>query len=107
GVRAHPGRGTAAPGVGRRGGQPRVAAPRRAARVPTGRRAMGRIAGLIVAALLAVGSVGSAAHAEPSDERLVLTGLAMVPPTYLLGVTFHEGSHALAAKLVGGTVREV
>jgi hypothetical protein len=34
----------------------------------------------------------------------VLTGLAMAPPTYLVGVTLHEGSHALAATLAGGTV---
>jgi hypothetical protein len=31
----------------------------------------------------------------------------MAPPTYLVGVTLHEGSHALAAKLVGGTVDQV
>lgn len=40
-------------------------------------------------------------HAEPSDRALVYTGLALAPPTYLVGVTLHEGSHALAAKLVG------
>jgi len=34
----------------------------------------------------------------------VLTGLALAPPTYLVGVTLHEGSHALAAKLVGAKV---
>lgn len=61
---------------------------------------MGRAA-LIIVLLCAT------AHAEPSDERLVLTGLAMAPPMYLLGVTLHEGSHALAAKLVGATVDEV
>jgi hypothetical protein len=44
------------------------------------------------------------AHAEPSDRALVYTGLALAPPTYLLGVTLHEGSHALAAKLVGAQV---
>lgn len=62
---------------------------------------MGRTALLLITLLCAT------AHAEPSNERLVLTGLAMVPPTYLLGVTFHEGSHALAAKLAGGTVDEI
>lgn len=31
----------------------------------------------------------------------------MAPADYLLGVTLHEGSHALMAKLVGGTVEEV
>ena len=53
-----------------------------------------------VALLLAA----STARADPSDRTLVLTGLAMAPPTYLLGVSLHEGSHALAAKLVGATV---
>ncbi len=40
-------------------------------------------------------------HAEPSDRDLLLTGLLLTPPTYFIGVTLHEGSHALAAKLVG------
>jgi hypothetical protein len=48
--------------------------------------------------------IASTARAEPSDRTLVLTGLAMAPPTYLVGVTLHEGSHALAAMMVGGTV---
>ncbi len=60
------------------------------------------------AALLILLLLTSPSHAdEPSDKRLVLTGLAMAPPTYLLGVTMHEGSHALAAKLVGGTVDQI
>jgi Peptidase M50B-like len=59
-------------------------------------------AGLICAALVTLGA--GAVAAEPSDRALVLTGLALAPPTYLVGVTLHEGSHALAAKLVGGTV---
>jgi hypothetical protein len=45
-----------------------------------------------------------AVRADPSDRTLVLTGLAMAPPTYLIGVTLHEGSHAVAAKLVGAKV---
>jgi hypothetical protein len=56
------------------------------------------IAGLLVARVAA---------AEPSDGTLVAAGLAMAPPTYLLGVTLHEGSHALAALLVGGTVDQL
>nr|MBA3541505.1 M50 family metallopeptidase [Deltaproteobacteria bacterium] len=60
---------------------------------------------LAVAALLAQPRV---AHAdEPSATRLVLVGLALAPPTYLVGVTLHEGSHALAAKLVGAEVVDV
>jgi hypothetical protein len=70
---------------------------------------MGRVHRLTLCAL-AVASLATAERAyagEPSNERLVLTGLALAPPTYLLGVTLHEGSHALAAKLVGGTVDQV
>jgi hypothetical protein len=44
------------------------------------------------------------AHADPSNGTLVLTGLALAPPTYLAGVSLHEGSHALAALMVGATV---
>lgn len=47
------------------------------------------------------------AAAEPSDERLFWVGAAMAPPTYLIGVTLHEGSHAVMAELVGGDVDEV
>jgi hypothetical protein len=31
----------------------------------------------------------------------------MAPPTYLAGVTLHEGSHAVAAKLMGADVTEI
>ena len=47
------------------------------------------------------------AAADPSDRTLVLVGLAMAPPTYVIGVSLHEGSHALAAKLVGADVEEL
>ena len=47
------------------------------------------------------------AAAEPDNKDLVLVGLAMAPPTYLIGVTLHEGSHAVAAKLMGAEVTEV
>jgi len=47
------------------------------------------------------------AAAEPSDRDVFLVGLALAPPTYLVGVTLHEGSHALGAKLVGATVDEL
>jgi hypothetical protein len=65
---------------------------------------MGR-ACFVIGLLLALATPARAD--EPSDGRLVLTGLAMAPPTYLVGVTMHEGSHALAAKLVGGTVDHI
>ncbi|HET9622505.1 MAG TPA: M50 family metallopeptidase, partial [Kofleriaceae bacterium] len=47
------------------------------------------------------------ARAEPSDRALVVTGLALAPPPYLLDVTMHEGSHALAALLVGAEVDQL
>lgn len=56
-----------------------------------------------IAAITGIAAVAPA-HAEPSDRALVLTGLALAPPTYLVGVSLHEGSHALAAVLVGATV---
>jgi hypothetical protein len=61
-----------------------------------------RAAAVVVCAALA--GLPRAANADPSDRTLVLTGLAMAPPTYLLGVTLHESSHALAALLVGADV---
>ncbi len=66
---------------------------------------MNRAWPILVLLVLALG--GEIAHAEPSNERLVWTGLALAPPTYLVGVSLHEGSHALAAKLAGGTVDEI
>jgi len=65
---------------------------------------MGRTTALVTVAL---GLACATAHAEPSNERLVLTGLAMAPVDYMLGVTLHEGSHALAAKLVGAEIDEI
>lgn len=56
------------------------------------------------AILLALCSTGGA---EPSNERLALVGVALAPADYLLGVSLHEGSHALMAKLVGGRVEQL
>ena len=58
-------------------------------------------------AILAILFATLRAAASPSDETLVYTGLALAPPTYLVGVALHEGSHALAAKLVGAQVLDV
>lgn len=58
-------------------------------------------------ALIILVLLSGTAAAEPSNERLFYTGLAMAPPTYFIGVTLHEGSHALMAELVGGDVQEV
>lgn len=60
------------------------------------------VRGLVIVALWA-----GVARAEPSNRDLVYAGLALAPPTYLVGVSLHEGSHALAAVLVGGTVMSV
>lgn len=61
-------------------------------------------AATVVAALLLH---ATPARAEPSDRALFGWGLAMAPPTYLLGVSLHEGSHALAGLLVGAEITEV
>jgi hypothetical protein len=59
---------------------------------------------LVIALLIA----SRAARAdEPSNTKLVLWGMAMAPPTYMVGVTLHEGSHALMAKIVGGHIEEI
>jgi hypothetical protein len=58
-------------------------------------------------ALLILALLARSAAAEPDNETLVYVGLAMAPPTYLAGVSLHEGSHALAAKLVGADVEEL
>lgn len=62
---------------------------------------------LALCAFAALCAMRHDAGAEPSDRRLVLTGLALAPPTYLVGVTLHESSHALAALLVGADVEEL
>lgn len=60
---------------------------------------------LVVALLLAA---PASAHAdEPTDGELVAGGLAMAIPTYFLGVALHEGSHGLAAELVGADVTQL
>jgi hypothetical protein len=62
---------------------------------------------MIRALVAAVVMIAGTARADPSDRTLVLTGLAMAPPTYLIGVSLHEGSHALAALLVGASVDQL
>lgn len=61
----------------------------------------------VAATAVALARAPSVAHGEPSDRALVLTGLALAPPTYVAGVSLHESSHALAAKLVGASVDEL
>ncbi|MBA3820287.1 MAG: M50 family metallopeptidase [Deltaproteobacteria bacterium] len=68
---------------------------------------------LAIALVISAGLLGPAlrgaapAGADPTDRTLFFTGLALAPPTYLIGVGLHEGSHALAAKLVGAEVLDV
>jgi hypothetical protein len=57
--------------------------------------------GLVLACLAAP------ARAEPSDRELFYWGLGGAVPTYLLGVSLHEGSHALMGKLLGAEITEV
>ena len=67
-----------------------------------------RVRGTAFAIAAVVGLVAARpALAEPSNQALVLTGLALAPPTYLVGVTLHESSHALAAVMVGATVDQL
>ncbi len=58
-------------------------------------------------ALLAVCALASAARAQPDHSTLVYVGMAMAPVDYIAGTALHEGSHALAAKLVGADVDEL
>jgi hypothetical protein len=60
----------------------------------------------IVLVLVLVLVLGRSARAEPSNGTLVGVGVGLALPTYLAGVALHEGSHALAAKLVGADVDE-
>lgn len=65
---------------------------------------------LSLAAPLALAGSQAAAQDNAGDDGgpktgyLVLAGVGMAIPTYLLGVTIHEGSHAVAARLVGAEV---
>ncbi len=47
------------------------------------------------------------ARAEPSNRTLFYVGLGLAPPTYLVGVGIHEGSHALGAKIIGAEVDSI
>ncbi|HEY1558574.1 MAG TPA: hypothetical protein VGF94_27310 [Kofleriaceae bacterium] len=66
-----------------------------------------RASGLGLLVLVLVLVLDRKAHADPSNATLVYVGLAAAPIDYLGGVSLHEGSHALAAKLVGADVDEL
>jgi hypothetical protein len=57
--------------------------------------------------LIVLIALAGAARAEPSNGTLVGVGLGLAVPDYMLGVSIHEGSHAIAAKLVGADVDEL
>lgn len=57
--------------------------------------------------VLACTLAARAATAEPSNTTLIAIGIGAAPVDYIAGVTLHEGSHALAAKLVGADVDEL
>jgi hypothetical protein len=63
---------------------------------------------LAITPLIALLATAAPARAdEPSTTNLVLAGSAMALPTYALGVAWHEGSHALWAKLCGAEILEL
>lgn len=62
----------------------------------------------VVGAIVAgVGLASPPARAEPSNGTLVGVGLGLALPTYAIGVTVHESSHALAALALGAHVDEL
>jgi hypothetical protein len=62
------------------------------------------MAAVLVAAIMAG---ERPAAAEPSDKEILWTGIGLALPMYAVGVSLHEGSHALAAKIVGASVDEL
>ena len=66
------------------------------------RRAAVAPAALVAAALTIAGPGAARADRAPADTRLVVGGLTLAVPTWALGTVVHEGSHAVAAELVGG-----
>lgn len=58
-------------------------------------------------ALALVTALVTHASAQPDNSTLVYVGLALAPVDYVAGTALHEGSHALAAKLVGAEVDEL
>ncbi len=58
-------------------------------------------ASMLCVALVAARPVRARADERPPAGHLVLAGAAMAVPTYALGVTIHEGTHALVAKAYG------
>ena len=65
-------------------------------------RARGTAVVALVGMVLAGAAAGEArGERAPADTRLVVVGLALAVPTWALGTVVHEGSHSVAAELVG------
>jgi hypothetical protein len=62
---------------------------------------------LVIAIAVVVGLSSAPARAEPSDRAVIGVGLALALPDYIAGVSLHEGTHAIAAKIVGADVDEL
>jgi hypothetical protein len=60
-----------------------------------------------VKALVLVAALARQVSAQPDNSTLVYAGIALAPIDYVAGTALHEGSHALAAKLVGAEVDEL
>lgn len=70
------------------------------------RRFAATISAAAVAALVL--TAAPAARAErPSSQRLVLLGVGLALPIYVLDVALHEGSHAAVARLFGAEILEM
>lgn len=66
---------------------------------------MASVFSAVLAAALMVAPAVASAEEPPETEHLVLAGLGMAIPTYMIGVVAHEGSHALAATMSGAEVQ--
>jgi hypothetical protein len=61
----------------------------------------------LVLLALAAPARAQEAYDGPTDGELVAGGLAMALPMYMLGVAVHEGTHAVAAELVGADTTDI
>jgi hypothetical protein len=69
-----------------------------------------RRAGAVVAlacSLLAATAHPRAARADANNDHLIEAGLGMAIPTYVLGVGWHEGTHALTVMAFGAEVTDM
>jgi hypothetical protein len=62
---------------------------------------------LVVGTFLLLASPRTAGADDPETGDLVLAGAGMAIPTYILGVAWHEGTHALVAKAYGAEITEI